>query len=150
MGLAMLLLGACAEMPTGSSVEAGEVAVTDDEGGAAGSQDTAEAPAMSTASQSLLEQSRDQWRSGDSIQAAATLERALRIDPGQPGLWLELGNLRLAEGDYVQAEMLGRKALTLAGNNEVTRSASLRLMADALRGQGRNEEAIRIEADLPR
>jgi Tfp pilus assembly protein PilF len=70
--------------------------------------------AMSTAGESLLTAASDQRRAGDLGQAAMTLERALRIEPRQPALWLELALVRLDEGNFAQAEQLARKAGSLA------------------------------------
>ena len=92
---------------------------------------------LSEASVALLEQSRAQRRDGNLGQASATLERAIRIEPKQALLWLELGRLRFAEGDYVQAEQLGRKAGSLATASSASADGSRQLVADALRAQGR-------------
>lgn len=79
---------------------------------------------ISPASQALLAESRGHLARGDPGQAAATLERALRIDPRQPLLWLELAEIRLAEGELAQAESLAQKALTFtAGQPELERRA---------------------------
>jgi cytochrome c-type biogenesis protein CcmH/NrfG len=48
-------------------------------------------------------------------QAVALLERAIRIDPGDPQLWLELSRLHLGQGAFDEAEQMARKALSLAG-----------------------------------
>lgn len=79
---------------------------------------------VSSASQALLAQSQGHVAAGRYDLAAASIERALRIDPRQPLLWLELGDIRMREGDYAQAESVGRKALSLAtGNAELTARA---------------------------
>ncbi|MCL4721818.1 MAG: tetratricopeptide repeat protein [Gammaproteobacteria bacterium] len=79
---------------------------------------------VSAASQALLAQSQSHVAAGRYDLAAASIERALRIDPRQPVLWLELGDIRLREGDYAQAESVGRKALSLStGNAELTARA---------------------------
>jgi uncharacterized protein HemY len=77
--------------------------------------------------------------------ASATLDRALRIEPNNPLLWIELGRLRMAENDAHQAEGCGRKALALASGDRGTQAQAGRLLADALRAQGRNPEAIEVE-----
>jgi tetratricopeptide (TPR) repeat protein len=100
--------------------------------------------AITPASRSLLQTSRDQSASGNYIQAAAALERAIRIEPAQPLLWLELGRVRLLEGDYNQAEQLGRKARTLSVGNAMAEAQSVQLIADALRGQGRYHDAYLV------
>lgn len=86
---------------------------------------------MSSAGQALLEQGRAQRRAGDLPQASASLERALRIEPDQPALWLELGQLRFEEGNFAQAEQMGRKALSLAPEEGLVRQKASRLIADA-------------------
>lgn len=72
----------------------------------------------------LLRQSRDQRDAGDFSSAAASIERALRIEPNNAALWVELGEIRLAEGDPAQAEMMARKALTLAPGSAVQARAN--------------------------
>ncbi len=82
---------------------------------------------------------------GDLDGASSTLDRALRIEPNNPLLWIERGRLRLAENDAHQAEACGRKALALASGDRGAQAQAGRLLADALRAQGRNPEAIEIE-----
>ena len=82
---------------------------------------------------------------GDLDGASSTLDRALRIEPNNPLLWIELGRLRLAEHDAHQAESCGRKALALASGDRGAQAQAGRLLADALRAEGRNQEAIEIE-----
>ena len=82
---------------------------------------------------------------GDLDGASATLDRALRIEPNNPLLWIELGRLRIAENDAHQAEGCGRKALALASGDRGTQAQAGRLLADALRAQGRNPEAVEVE-----
>jgi uncharacterized protein HemY len=82
---------------------------------------------------------------GDLVGASSTLDRALRIEPNNPLLWIELGRLRLAENDAHQAEGCGRKALALASGDHGTQAQAGRLLADALRAQRRNPEAVEIE-----
>jgi uncharacterized protein HemY len=90
-------------------------------------------------------QSRTLASHGDLDGASSTLDRALRIEPNNPLLWIELGRLRLAEGDAHQAEGCGRKALSVASGDRAAQSQAGRLLADALRAQRRNQEAIEIE-----
>ena len=69
------------------------------------------------ASVALLEQSRAQRAAGSLPAARATLERALRLDPNNPEVWIELGELELQTGNVAQAEAMARKALTLTGRD---------------------------------
>jgi Flp pilus assembly protein TadD len=81
----------------------------------------------SGASGALLEQSRAQRAAGSLPAARASLERALRLDPNNAALWLELGELELQTGNATQAATMARKAMTLAG-----RDARLTARADRL------------------
>jgi hypothetical protein len=100
---------------------------------------------LSPATRSLVTQSRALASHGDLDGASSTLDRALRIEPNNPLLWIELGRLRLAENDAHQAEGCGRKALALASGDHGTQAQAGRLLADALRAQRRNQEAVEIE-----
>lgn len=62
----------------------------------------------------LVEQANAQSRAGQLEAAAATLDRAVRIDPKNTLLWIELARLRLLEADPVQAQALARKAMALS------------------------------------
>jgi Flp pilus assembly protein TadD len=90
---------------------------------------------LSSAARSLVTQAHTQAERGDYPAASLTLDRALRIEPNNPLLWIELGRLRLAEGDAHQAEGCGRKALALASGDPGTQQQASRLLADARRGQ---------------
>lgn len=90
-----------------------------------------------TASATLLAQSRSARSAGDYVAAGAAIERALRIEPNNAALWLEYGELRLAEGDFEQAETLARKSASLAGENRVARDAAAQLIADVQHARGR-------------
>jgi uncharacterized protein HemY len=100
---------------------------------------------LSPATSSLVSQARALVSRGDFDGASSTLDRALRIEPNNPLVWIELGRLRLAESDAHQAEGCGRKALALASGDRGTQAQAGRLLADALRAQRRNQEAIEIE-----
>jgi hypothetical protein len=100
---------------------------------------------LSPATGSLVTQSRTLASRGDLDGASSTLDRALRIEPSNPLLWIELGRLRLTDNDAHQAEGCGRKALSLASGDHGTQVQAGRLLADALRAQQRNQEAIEIE-----
>ena len=89
------------------------------------------APPVSAATQTLLTQSRVHQAAGRYEQAAASIERALRIDPRQPVLWLELGNIRIKEGDFAQAEGMGRKALSLSAGDAALTARAEALIATA-------------------
>ena len=100
---------------------------------------------LGAASQALVAQAHQQSSGGDYPGAAATLERALRIEPDNPLLWIELGRIRMGEANPVQAEAMGRKALTLATGDPAAQSSAWHLIADSLRAQGKNGEAADAE-----
>jgi Flp pilus assembly protein TadD len=61
-------------------------------------------------------------------QAAAQLERALRIRPQDPLLWQKLAWLRLQNGDFDQAATLAARSDALAGNNAELRAQNRRII----------------------
>ena len=63
--------------------------------------------------------------------AAATLERALRIEPRNARLWHELAQVRLRQRDYAQAESLAARSNTLAGSDAELRAMNDRLVEEA-------------------
>jgi Flp pilus assembly protein TadD len=85
----------------------------------------------SGASGVLLEQSRAQRAAGSLPSARASLERALRLDPNNPVLWLELGELELQTGNATQAATMARKAMTLAGRDGRLATRAERLLRAA-------------------
>jgi tetratricopeptide (TPR) repeat protein len=84
-----------------------------------------------SASASLLAESRTARAAGRYPQAAASIERALRIDPNNAELWLELGEIQLAQGNAPQAASMARKALTLTGGDRDLESRAERLLRRA-------------------
>jgi Tfp pilus assembly protein PilF len=75
--------------------------------------------------------------------AAATLERALRIDPQDPYSWHRLASLRLRQDRPAQAEALARKSNLLAGEDPALRARNWKIVAVALRETG-DETGARI------
>lgn len=96
---------------------------------------------MNPATASLIEQGRALRRAGQPLQAAATLERALRIDPQEPAIWLELADLRYAAAEWQKAEQFARRARSLAPADSALHGAAVALLADSLDRQGRLTEA---------
>lgn len=85
----------------------------------------------SGASGALLEQSRAQRAAGSLPAARSSLERALRLDPNNAVLWLELGELELQTGNAAQAAEMARKAMTLAGRDARLTARAERLLRAA-------------------
>jgi len=63
--------------------------------------------------------------------AAATLERALRIEPRNPRLWQELARVRLQQGDFLQAESLAQRSNSWAGSDSALRAENARIIEQA-------------------
>jgi Tfp pilus assembly protein PilF len=101
---------------------------------------------LSPATRSLVAQAHRLLAHGDIDGASSTLDRALRIEPSNPLLWIELGRVRLTEGDAHQAEVCARKALALASGDHAAQAQAGLVLADALRAQGRNPEAQEVES----
>jgi tetratricopeptide (TPR) repeat protein len=96
---------------------------------------------LGPASTALVSQAHKQLAGGDFGLAAATIERAMRIEPDNPLLWIELGRVRYTAGDASQANSMGHKALALATGDPQAQAAAWHLIADSLRSLQRNEEA---------
>jgi Flp pilus assembly protein TadD len=101
---------------------------------------------LSPASKALVAQAQTQMNSGNNALAAATIERALRIESDNPLLWLELAKIRRNEGNAAQAENLARKALAMATGDSRTQASAWRVIADSYRARGRNPEARDADA----
>jgi tetratricopeptide (TPR) repeat protein len=101
---------------------------------------------LSPATRSLVTQAHTLLAHGDIDGASATLDRALRIEPSNPLLWIELGRVRLVDGNAHQAEVCARKALALASGDPAAQGQAGHVLADALRAQGRNQEAQQVES----
>lgn len=106
-------------------------------------------PSLGPAARALVTQAQTQVHAGNFAVASGTIERALRIEPSNPLLWVELGKVRQAEGNFVQAENMARKALNMAGQAPKAQSAAWRLISDSYKERGRNSEAreAQLKAD---
>jgi predicted Zn-dependent protease len=100
---------------------------------------------LGTAASALVAQSHEQVRGRNYQAAGVTLERALRIEPANPLLYIELGQVRMQEGNALQANGFGHKALALATGDSRAQAQAWRLIADSLRAQGKDPEASDAE-----
>ncbi len=90
---------------------------------------------------SLLDGARADTAAGRLANAAASLERALRIEPRNPRLWQELARVRLKQGDYAQAESTAARSNSWAGGDSGLRAENWRLIAQAREARGNTEGA---------
>ena len=85
----------------------------------------------------LMESARADTEAGRLSTAAASLERALRIEPRNPRLWHELAQVRLKQGEYAQVESLAARSNAWAGSDSTLREDNQRLIEQARQAAGR-------------
>ena len=114
----------------------------------------AEAPAPAAKGENvaiagLMQSARSDSEAGKLGSAAATLERALRIEPKNPRLWQELARVRLKQGEYAQAENVAARSNAWAGSDNSLRAENWRLIAQArdARGDSQGARAAQDAAD---
>lgn len=104
--------------------------------------DEAEAPAIQNpAVVALMAEAERQQAAGNHALAASALERALRIAPHDAALRIELGRLRLAQGDPFQAKELARMAVVYSGEAHELQADAWDLISAAERAIGNQVEA---------
>jgi hypothetical protein len=96
---------------------------------------------LSAASKALVSQAQTQRQRGDFPGASVSLERALRIEPNNPLIWIEMGRLRMDQSNFPQAESMGRKALAMSVGDDHTQSLAWQLIADSFKARGKNPQA---------
>jgi Tfp pilus assembly protein PilF len=89
----------------------------------------------------LMNSARADAAAGNLTNAAASLERALRIEPRNPRLWHELARVRLKQGQYVQAESVAARSNSWAGEDKPLRAENWRLIAQSREARGDAEGA---------
>jgi len=142
----LLLLAGCAGVPTPTPSETqqpGEGAIIE----------AVPKSAMSgnLAVIALLDRAQSDSESGQREAAGASLERALRIEPRNPWLWLELAQVRLAQGQYAQAITLARKSNSFAGRQSRVQAGNWQVIGQARVAQGDSagaEQAFKLATEL--
>jgi len=130
-----LLLAACATRPQGDTRRPGE----------------ADVPAVQNpAVVSLQEEAERQRKAGNYGHAASALERALRISPRDPVLRVQLGQLRIAQGDPFQAKELARMGVVYAAGQPAVEADAWDVIAVAERAIGNQVEATLAEQEATR
>ena len=89
----------------------------------------------------LMDSARADTAAGNLAGAAASLERALRIEPRNPRLWQELARVRLKQGQFAQAESVAARSNSWAGEDKALRSENWRLIAQSRESRGDSEGA---------
>lgn len=105
-------------------------------------------PALPPAARSLMARADRASAAGRHDEAAAQLERALRIAPRHPVLWQNLAVVRYRQRDYDKVEGLALKSNSLAAGAPALRKANWELIATVrrLKGNLRGADAAAAEA----
>jgi tetratricopeptide (TPR) repeat protein len=98
-------------------------------------------PRENVAIAGLVDSARADAAAGRLPNAAAALERALRIEPRNPRLWQELARVRMKQGDYSQAESLAQRSNTWGGTDNRLRAENWGLIAQSRQARGDAEGA---------
>ena len=94
------------------------------------------APARPPAVVALLDRVDAAGATGNPAQAAAELERALRISPRDGELWLRLARVRLQQKQWQQAEVVAMRCISLPESDALTKQAAWRLIGSAREARG--------------
>lgn len=73
--------------------------------------------------------------------AAATMERAIRLEPRNARLWQELARLRLKQKEFVQAENVALRSNALTRGDSALRTENWHIIAQAREARGDAEGA---------
>ena len=104
------------------------------------------APELPAAASSLAAQAEKQRERGDYVGAAATLERAIRIQPREAYLWNRLARVRLDQNNYDQAGSLAQKSNTLSKDQDQIKQDNWGMIAATRRAAGDQSGAEEAEA----
>ena len=94
------------------------------------------APNLPPAAGAVAAQAEQQRQRGDYVGAAATLERALRIQPQEAYLWNRLAGVRLEQGRYAQAGNLAQRSNALAKDQPQLKQSNWSMIAVSRRVAG--------------
>jgi Tfp pilus assembly protein PilF len=100
---------------------------------------------MAPAVEALAARAEQQRQTRDYAGAAATLERALRIEPQQAYLWNRLARVRLEQGQGTQASNLAARSNALAGNQAKLKQNNWDIIATIRRQSGDIPGAVEAE-----
>ncbi len=142
----LLLLAGCAEQVTRQAVtvpvEERHVSIPVKSGTDASISKISQASSVSEpVILALISDAQEQASTGRTDKAAATIERAIKIEPGNPALWHELARIRLQQQRWQQAISLARKSNTLASNKPALQSSNWGIIAQAYEAMGDRKKA---------
>lgn len=107
------------------------------------------------AARALLDKARLARKQGLLAEADALLERAMRLAPSEPMLYLETAEVRLAQGNFGAATQFAQKSLSLLGSRDAfssrdQRAQAWRVITEAKAGQGDDEGADQARREMER
>lgn len=85
-------------------------------------------PSANPAVVALLSEAENNIRSGNEDNAAASIERALRLEPKDAYLWHRLAGIRLRQNNWQQAYVLASKSNSLASGNKPLQIANWKII----------------------
>ncbi|HZQ74131.1 MAG TPA: tetratricopeptide repeat protein [Burkholderiales bacterium] len=135
--LVLLLMAGCASAPPSPSPSASSSSTTRQPAPGSPPPEGITVKTESIAVASILQSARADAASGRLANAAASIERALRIEPRNPRLWNELARVRLQQRDWAQAEATAARSNSFAGSDSELRASNADLIAQARRAQGK-------------
>ena len=92
-----------------------------------------------------MKQAEQQRQGRNFVGAAATLERALGIQPQDPYIWNRLARVRMEQGLYAQAGNLASRSNALAGDEPSLKQDNWRMIGAARRAVGDTAGATEAE-----
>lgn len=105
---------------------------------------------VNPAVEALLATAQSQQRAGDLTSAFATLERAVRISPREPKVYLSMAHVRYEQELYAQAEQFALKAVSFDRVDLSTQKAGWQIVASARMKQGDDEGALKARRQAKR
>lgn len=108
------------------------------------------APPQPPAVVALLDSAGRQEKTGKLEAAAATLERAVRVDPRNPLVWHRLARVRLAQEQWQAAANMAAKSNSLATGEVDLQRRNWNLIAEARQRMGDNAGARAARANAAR
>ncbi|MBT7334602.1 MAG: hypothetical protein HN856_09535 [Gammaproteobacteria bacterium] len=99
-----------------------------------------------SATEILLARAQETKQQGDVLATISHLERAVRIDPRNPRLWIALSQAHLSNRDLSAANQYVRKAIALSHGNLAQSSQAWLQLANVREAQGKASEAASIRA----
>ena len=141
----VILVTGCATPGTAPVIEdAGQAPIEREGSDATRADTTATAPQTANATLALVSEARAASAAENHANAVAYLERAVRIEPRNARLWIELSAAHLANGNVTAAHQHARKAIALAGQDSALNRMAWLAFADVRDAQGSAAEASAI------